>query len=507
MMNPRVWITASFALAVVTHPSVARADSVRLDLGGGVNVELVTVPATTFDQGSAAGAPLHAADENARRVTLSKSFLVGRTLVTVGQWKRFVADTSYRSEAEVGKSGGNGWTGDKLAQRPEFDWNNPGFPQTDANPVVLVTFADANAFTRWMSGVVHRTVRLPTEAEWEAAAKGNTSTPFFWGDAANEIEKWAWFGKNADHRAHPVGEKPANPLGLVDAVGNVWQWTSDGYGEITPAPATDPRVDVPRAWAHSDKPRRVLKGGSWNTNDRGKLRPAARHGATDGSRNADYGFRVVVDLAQPAQTPATTPPSPTTDRAAPPTPPKPRPPPAPPKPAAPKPVSAVSSFPWLVVVAGGGLAIIFAIILAARRKPVAKQPPPKRPTRKQQLAPGSPYRARLAPDGFWLEAPDAQPGETVSYVARVKGKKVRGSARVSGSSKGTFVYTGEQPASVDFPMAVGASSSFSEPLQSSTSYSHDSSSSTSYSHDTSSAHSHDTSSSDSSGGSGWPSAY
>lgn len=505
-MNTSAWIAAVMGIAVSASGTLDARGDESLDLGGGVRVDLVAVAATTFEQGSADGTPLHAPDEQARRVTLSKGFLIGRTLVTVGQWKRFVAASSYRSEAEIGKSGGSGWTGDKLEQRPEFVWSNPGFAQTDASPVVLVTYADAIAFTRWASGVAHRTVRLPTEAEWEAGAKGNTTTRFFWGDAEGDVEKWAWFAKNADHRTHAVGEKPANPLGLADAVGNVWQWTSDGYAEITTAPVTDPRVDEPRTWARSDKPRRVLKGGSWNTNDRGKLRPAARLGATAGSRNADFGFRVAVDLGSSTAIP------PTPTPAQPPrTPIKPVMPSAPP----PRPASG-GSFPWLVVLAGGGLAIIFAIILAARRKPGTQTGPTREGGPRRQLAPGSPYRARLAPDGFWLEAPSAPPGTDIGYVASVKGKRVRGQARVSGARQGTFVYTGAQPSSVDFPISSDTSSS-SYFSGSPTPFMHDpyghahghahSSSSHVYGHDTSgSSSAHDTSSTDG-GGSGWPSAY
>lgn len=503
-MKTSAWIGAALGLALgVLAPRAARADE-RLDLGSGVLLDLVPIPAMTFDQGLAEGAPLHAPDEGARRVTLSKAYFIGRTLVTVAQWRRFASATSYRTEAEVGQSGGFGWTGDKLEQRPGFDWKAPGFAQTDTDPVVLVTFADASAFTQWAGLVANRTVRLPTEAEWEAAAKGTTTTRFFWGDAEGDVEKWAWFGKNADHRTHPVGEKPANPLGLADAVGNVWQWTGDGYGEITTAPVTDPRVDVPKAWARSDKPRRVLKGGSWNTNDRAKLRPAARLGATDGSRNADFGFRIVVEAGAGTRGPTPT------DRT-PPSKPTSRPPIKPVMPPAPPRASSGSSFPWLVVVAGGGLAVIFAIILAARRKPAAHVAPAKR-GRRPQLAPGSPYRARLAPDGFWLEAPDAPPGTDIPYVARVKGKSVRGQARVSGSQKGTFVYTGAQPNAVDFPVSSSDTSSSSYFSGSATPFMHDphghghAHGGSSHAYDTSSTTSYDSSSTDG-GGSGWPSAY
>lgn len=477
----RAWLVASLPAFLLLVPAQAFAEGTTLDLGAGVQLELVSLPAMTLQQGSKAGSPFHAPDEEGRTVVFTKDLLVGRTLVTVGQWRRFVAETKYRTEAEVGTSGGTGWDGTKMVQQPRFNWMNPGFTQTDASPVVLVTFGDANAFTRWASGVTRRSVRLPTEPEWEAAARGVVTSTFLWGENANDAEKFAWFGKNADHRTHPVNEKPPNAIGLLDPVGNVWQWTADGYAPIDPASATDPAPTAPRVWAQSDKPRRVLKGGSWNTEDRAKLRPAARHRATDGSRNADFGFRVVVDTgAAPAPTPLrtfpTTPPSPAEK-----------------SPAAPQP-KAADNHAWVGWAIVGGIVGIFGfiigiIIFAVKR---AASPGQAGGGRARRLAPGSPYRARLAPDGFWLDA-DAAPGTSVDYVAVVRGRQVKGWTRVSGNQEGTFIYTGDAPASVVFPSATSGSVAHGF-------MSNDTSTST-QTYDSQSSHSsYD-------GGSGWPSAY
>jgi sulfatase modifying factor 1 len=438
---PRTTVrTLAVVVIALLLPAVAWADGRTVDLGGGVSLELVEIPAGKLSQGSALGSPGHADDETAREVTLSKAFLIGKTPVTVAQFERFTAETNYRTEAEKGTSGGFGWNGSDLVQAKQYNWKNPGYASTPTHPVTIVTFADAEAFDAWLGQRIGMAVRLPTEAEYEYAAHGNRPGRFAWGDDPNAAEANAWFAKNARDGARPVGQRPANGFGLHDTAGNVWEWCVDWYMPIGPQAVTDPRVDAFSVWPKSDKPRRVLKGGSWRTDDREKLRPAARYRATEGSRNADFGFRVVaIPGSKPAPAPAITPTAPRKIEL-----PQPNLPPSdPPKNEGSPSGSSGCGNVGFGVFAAVTVAFIAFIALLSRLMRRTVGSPARRPSS------GSPFRVRVAADGFWIDAPPgASSGQQIPYKARVHGKVVNGSARLSGSPNGTFVYTGGVPSDV-----------------------------------------------------------
>src|SRR5262249_20427546 len=153
-------------------------------------------PKGQFVMGSPASEALHDKDEEGpRSVSLSRDFWMGKAPVTRGQFTKFVNDTRYVTEAE--KGGGWGWDGKQLAQKKEFTWRNPGFAQGDDHPVVLVTYGDAVAFTAWASRKTGKRVRLPSEAEYEYAARAGSTTP--WPGAKTEDDALAigWFRPNA----------------------------------------------------------------------------------------------------------------------------------------------------------------------------------------------------------------------------------------------------------------------------------------------------------------------
>jgi formylglycine-generating enzyme required for sulfatase activity len=278
---------------VLAAPGVPAQERMDLDLGGGVSLPVVRVPAGTFTMGSPPGETGRKDDETAHEVTLTQDFYIGDAPVTRGQFARFVAETGYRTEAEAGTSGGHGWNGTKLAQSPRYTWKDPGFPQTDDHPVVLVTYEDALAFTRWLSGKSGRDVTLPTEAQWEYAARGGSSSPWFAAASSENARELGWSREAAGNGTRAVKQRPANGFGLHDVAGNVWEWCLDWYGPYPPGAATDPMIASPPA---GETPRRVLRGGSWLTGV-DKARSAARYRNTPGSRNADNGFRVVASVA------------------------------------------------------------------------------------------------------------------------------------------------------------------------------------------------------------------
>ena len=140
------------------------------------------MPAGTFRM----GLPDEDADDEhkPRHEVRIGAFYLGVTEVTRGQFRQFVQETKYRTEAERNGKGGWGWKeeGNSLKQDPKFTWLNPGFEQTDGDPVVNVSWNDAVAFCEWLARAEGRTYRLPTEAEWEYACRAGTTTKYFSGD-------------------------------------------------------------------------------------------------------------------------------------------------------------------------------------------------------------------------------------------------------------------------------------------------------------------------------------
>ena len=226
------------------------------------------------------------------RVRLTKPFYLGVCEVTVGAFRRFVDETGYTTDAEKDGKGGfgrdekGGWV-----QKPEFVWRNPGFTQTDANPVVNVGWNDAAAFCQWLSRKDGKEYRLPTEAQWEYACRAGSRGQYCFGNGESALGEYARYVENSGGQAHPVGGKKPNAWGLYDMHGNVWEWCADWLagGYYADSPVDDPA-------GPSGGSNRVLRGGSW-LDPAGLCRSAYRYGDGPGFRISNLGLRVSLVLA------------------------------------------------------------------------------------------------------------------------------------------------------------------------------------------------------------------
>jgi len=228
---------------------------------------------------------------------------IGKHEVTVGEFRKFVSDTGYRTEAEKG-DGCTVYQGDKWKKEGDKNWRNPGFSQGDRHPVVCVSWNDTKVFTDWLKGKTGRNYRLPTEAEWEYAARSRGKNyKYSWGNggpAGNLADlshkrqfpnrPWPiWEGYDDGYVfTAPVGAFPPNELDLYDMSGNVWEWVPDWYDEnyYKNSPKNNPQG----AESGSLK---VLHGGSWTGTPRDG-RAARRVMYDPAGRYVGVGFRLGV---------------------------------------------------------------------------------------------------------------------------------------------------------------------------------------------------------------------
>ena len=260
------------------------------------------MPAGSFEMGSPESeAGRWSTEGPVHRVGIKRPFAVGVHEVTRGEYSRFVSATGYPSGASCQTYEGGEW---KL--RSGRDWRYPGFQQTNAHPVVCVSWEDAKAYVRWLSEKTGEEYRLPSESEWEYAARGGTETMRYWGgnssgqcgyangadrEAKKHYSGWTTVSCNDGHvHTSPAGSFRGNGFGLHDALGNVWEWVEDCWN--------DSYLGAPRdesAWESGECDRRVLRGGSWNSLPR-ILRFAYRDLNGTESRSFTAGFRVARTL-------------------------------------------------------------------------------------------------------------------------------------------------------------------------------------------------------------------
>lgn len=258
--------------------------------------EMVILPAGSFDMGSPPGSEtLRRNNEGpVHRVAIGSAFAMGKTEVTRGQFATFVNETHYNAGDECFTDESN-----KYKKRSGRNWRNPGYQQDDSHPAACLNWNDAKAYTEWLSKKTGKPYRLPSEAEWEYAARGNTSTAHYWGDDqacgyANLMDKTysqvfgVPLGKECTDGyayAAPGGSFKPNAFGLYDMIGNVWEWVDDSYHDnYNDAPGDG------TTWG-GDGAKRVIRGGSWSDLPM-QVRASERSTTGPAYRSMLGGFRV-----------------------------------------------------------------------------------------------------------------------------------------------------------------------------------------------------------------------
>lgn len=285
-------------------------------------------------------------EQPAHLVRLTKPFDIAVHEITVGQFRQFVEATGHVTDAEKNGTalGFNATENDqtdrklhfkRFAVDEKFTWKNPGFPQEDKHPVVCVSWRDAQAFCDWLSKTEDATYRLPTEAEWEYACKAGTDTWYSFGNKPDEAYSYANVADAALEQAHPgltkfqrivklepgdgdgivytasVGRLKANPWGLHDVHGNVWEWVADKYEELhyrariketakqqkineEEVITTNPQGPV-KTTADKFGDWRVIRGGGWNVAPI-NCRSTMRAYGESGDAFCYTGFRLVREV-------------------------------------------------------------------------------------------------------------------------------------------------------------------------------------------------------------------
>lgn len=272
--------------------------------------EMVVVPAGSFVMGTPAaraGTGIASAEADATVIALPRAFAIGRYEVTRGQYARFVADSAYEPDP-----GCRVWDPalERFSEDPRRGWQSPATPAEpqDDHPVTCVSFGDARAYVQWLSRQTGARYRLPSEAEWEYAARAGSRTLRPWGEAAEDgcdhantydhyadsVYRLGWPSAGCrDGHADlaPVGRFAPNAFGLHDVIGNAGEWVEDC---ATGSYVGRPRDARPWEWLGGCE-ERIQRGGSW-LGPPEKTRSAARAAAPAADRAGDVGFRVARDL-------------------------------------------------------------------------------------------------------------------------------------------------------------------------------------------------------------------
>ncbi|UFQ97257.1 formylglycine-generating enzyme family protein [Pseudomonas wenzhouensis] len=266
-------VTAVVSIAIVTGALLVNRAAVAIEAisdplsSGGQGPEMVIVPAGEFAMGDASGRG-NDNERPPRLIVFDQPFAIGRYEVTFADWQKY---------AEANKL-------------PMPD--NEGWGLSAQRPVIHISWRDAHAYTQWLSRETGARYRLPTEAEWEYAARGGSQSYYWWGDELDSNEQAPRAHcrgcTSSRNKTATVGQFPANGFGLHDTAGNVWEWTASNYTQ---------GFDGSELHSASllDNSPRVVRGGAWNSGP-SYLRSSLRDLKQPQHRDYALGFRVLREL-------------------------------------------------------------------------------------------------------------------------------------------------------------------------------------------------------------------
>ena len=242
------------AQQLVVQAPIANSDNITIPVKDGISIDMVRVEAGTFTMGATAEMKNPDVDEKpTHRVTLINDYYIGKYEVTQALWQTVMG-------------------------------NNPSYFKGDNLPVEQVSWKDCKKFLSKLNRITGKMFRLPTEAEWEYAARGGNKSRGYQYSGSNNLSDVAWYDDNSGNKTHAVGTKQPNELGIYDMSGNVLEWCQDRYGKYNSSSQINPT-------GVNSGSNRVFRGGRGNARS---CRSSFRFGITPRFRNKYLGLRLVL---------------------------------------------------------------------------------------------------------------------------------------------------------------------------------------------------------------------
>ncbi len=283
--------------------------------GSDVSFEMIPIKGGEFVMGSPEKEKGHKPDEAPQHKVKIEPFWMAKCEITWNEYELFQFAEEEKKRRNMRKSDPAIHALADAVSRPTTPYVEMSFGMgKDGYPAISMTQHAANTYCKWLSAKLGQFFRLPTEAEWEYAARAGTTTAYSFGDDASKLGEYAWFVDNSDGKYQKVGMKKPNPWGLHDMHGNVVEWCLDqyepeGYKQFLSATAESPWIKATKSYPH------VARGGSWD-DEPGDLRSAARRGSSAAWKQQDpqlpksiwyltdaqfLGFRIIRPLKVPAE--------------------------------------------------------------------------------------------------------------------------------------------------------------------------------------------------------------